>query len=158
MDNATAKKALRMFSYGLYVVTSAEGEEQGAMTANWIAQVSFEPRMLAVSFEKDAHTLELTRKSGVFAVNVLESGARELAAEFGRAAAKVGDKLAGHPYTKGNMGAPILQEALSAVECRVVLDNPTGDHVFIVGEVVDAYVNREGEPLTMREAGFRYSG
>ena len=33
-----------------------------------------------------------------------------------------------------------------------------GDHVLIVGEVVDAHVNREGAALTMKEAGFRYSG
>jgi flavin reductase (DIM6/NTAB) family NADH-FMN oxidoreductase RutF len=159
MDNAVAKKALRLFTYGLYVATTADGKgETGAMTANWIGQVSFEPRMLSISVENDAHFLGVIRSSGVFAVNVLESGQRELAAHFGKATARAGDKLEGHEHTPGTTGAPLLAEALAAVECRVVLENPVGDHVLFVGEVVDAHFNREGEPLTMRDAGFRYSG
>jgi flavin reductase (DIM6/NTAB) family NADH-FMN oxidoreductase RutF len=159
MDNAVAKKALRMFSYGLYVATTAdEGGATGAMTANWIGQVSFEPRMMSLSVESDAHFLEVVRRSGVFAINVLESGQRELAAQFSRATARVGNKLEGHEYTSGGTGSPLLADALAAVECRVVQEQPVGDHVLFIGEVVDAHLNREGEPLTMREAGFKYSG
>jgi flavin reductase (DIM6/NTAB) family NADH-FMN oxidoreductase RutF len=158
MDNATARKALRMFSYGLYVTTSATEDDVAAMTANWLGQVSFEPRMVALAVEEDAHSLEVIRKSGVFTVNVLESGQRELAAQFSRPTAKVGNKLEGHPYETGTTGAPLLSEALASVECRVVLEHPAGDHVLFIGEVVDARVNREGEALTLKEAGFKYSG
>ncbi len=158
MDNATAKKALRMFTYGLYVVTSATEGEEAAMTANWVCQVSFEPRMVAVSIEKDAHSLMVIRRSGVFAVNVLEYGSRELAAQFSRLTSKVGNKLEGYSYTLGTLGCPLLPHALSSIECRVVLDNPMGDHVLIVGEAVNASVNRDGDPLTMKEAGFKYAG
>lgn len=158
MDNATAKKALRMFTYGLYIVTSAADGNLGAMTANWVGQVSFDPRMVSLAVEQDAHSLEVIRGGGVFAVNVLESDQRELAAQFSRTTAKVGNKLEGYEYTIGNFGCPLLPEALAAVECRVVLEHPVGDHVLFVGEVVDAYVNREGEPLTLKMAGFRYSG
>lgn len=158
MDNATVKKALRQFTYGLYVVTSATEGEESAMTVNWVCQVSFEPRMVAISVEKDAHSLGVIRRSGVFAVNVLESGSRELAAQFGRLTSKVGNKLEGYTYTTGAFDCPLLSEALSVVECRVVLDNPVGDHVLIIGEVVSAVVNREGDSLTMKEAGFKYAG
>jgi flavin reductase (DIM6/NTAB) family NADH-FMN oxidoreductase RutF len=158
MDEAIAKKALRMFTYGLYMVSSAADGDVSAMTSNWITQVSFHPRMLALAVEVDSHSLEVIRKSGVFAVNVYESGQRELAAHFSRLTAKVGNKLAGREYTLGSTGCPLLPEALAAVECRVVFEHPVGDHVLFVGEVVDAHLNREGEPLTMKEAGFRYSG
>ncbi len=159
MDNAIAKKALRLFTYGLYIATTADGEgDTGAMTANWIGQVSFEPRMLSISVESDAHFLEVIRKSGVFAINVLESGQRELAGQFGRSTAKVGNKLEGYAYEPGSTGSPLLSEALGSVECRVVLEHPAGDHVLFLGEVVDAHFNREGDSLTMKEAGFRYSG
>lgn len=158
MDNATAKKALRTFSYGLYVVTSAIEGEQSAMTANWVGQVSFEPRQVSISVETDAHSLGVIRRSGVFAVNVLSSEQRELAAHYSKQTAKAGNKLEGHSYTIGEEGCPILSEALAAVECRVVQDLPTGDHVLVIGQVTQAYVLNEGEPLTMRAAGFKYSG
>lgn len=159
MDNAIAKKVLRLFSYGLYIATTAdESGDTGAMTANWIGQVSFEPRILSISVEADAHFLEVIRKSGVFAVNVLESGQRELAGQFGRSTAKVGNKLEGYTYERGSTGSPLLAEALGSVECRVVLEHPAGGNILFLGEVIDAHLNREGDPLTMKETGFRYSG
>ena len=158
LDGPTAKKVLRMFTYGMYIVTSSDGEDVGAFTADWLNQVSFEPRLIALSVEADAHSLGVIKRSGVFAVNVLETGQRELAGQFGRATAKVGNKLANYPYKQGSTGSPLLDEALGALECRVIHEHPVGDHVLFVGEVVDAHLNREGEPLTMKETGFRYSG
>src|SRR5438105_10755822 len=120
MDPAIAKKVLRMFTYGMYIVTAASEDEIGGFTADWVFQVSFEPRMLAVSVEQDSFSLGLLRNSKAFAVNVLETGQRELAGRFGRATAKVGNKLEGYPYERGNTGSPLLAEALGAIECRVV--------------------------------------
>jgi flavin reductase (DIM6/NTAB) family NADH-FMN oxidoreductase RutF len=85
MDPAIKKKTLRLFTYGLYVVTTRTGDDTGAFTANWVVQASFEPPMLAVAMEQDAHSLGVVRAAGSFAVNVLESGQRELAGQFGRA-------------------------------------------------------------------------
>jgi flavin reductase (DIM6/NTAB) family NADH-FMN oxidoreductase RutF len=159
MDSAVAKKTLRLFSYGLYVATTADREgNTGAMLVNWVGQVSFEPRMLSLAVENTAHFLDVIRESGVFAVNVLESGQRELAGHFGKNTSKIGDKLIGYEWTPGSTGSPLLTEALGAVECRVVSEQPAGDHVLFTGEVVDAHYNRDGDALTMKEAGFRYSG
>ncbi len=47
---------------------------------------------------------------------------------------------------------------LSWFECKVVDVNERGDHVLVVGEVVDAGVHREGTPLTLRETGLFYGG
>ncbi len=159
MDNAVAKKTLRLFTYGLYVATTADkAGNTGSMLVNWVWQVSFEPRMLALAVENTAHFLDVIRESGVFAINVLESGQREFAGHFGKSTAKVGDKLIGYEWTTGSTGSPLLAEALGAVECRVVARQPAGDHILFLGEVVDAHYNQDGEPLTMKEAGFKYSG
>src|SRR5438067_13231715 len=100
LDSATAKKVLRLFTYGMYVVTTADGEDVEAFTADWLMQVSFEPRLIALSVEQDAHSQGVIRKRGVYAVNVLESVQRELAGQFGRSTAKVGNKLANYEYNK----------------------------------------------------------
>lgn len=159
MDNAIAKKSLRLFTYGLYIATTAdEAGNKGAMLVNWVGQVSFEPRMLSLSVENTAHFLDVIRESNVFAINVLESGQRELAGHFGKSSARVGDKLVGFEWTPGSTGSPLLSEALASVECRVVSEQPAGDHVLFIGEVIDAQYRRDGEALTMKEAGFKYSG
>ena len=158
MDDDTRKAALRALTYGLYVVGARAGDEINAMTATWVTQVSFEPPLLAVAVENDARTLELIRAAGHFAVNVLASGQRELAGLLGRRSRNVPDKLQQAEYTAGETGAPVLAAALGYVECRVVQEVPVGDHTLVVGEIVAARLHQAGEPLTLRETGFRYAG
>jgi flavin reductase (DIM6/NTAB) family NADH-FMN oxidoreductase RutF len=158
MDEATKKTVLRLFPYGLYAVTANDGELASGMTANWLTQVSFEPPQVAVAVESDARTLELIRAAGHFAVNVLATGQRELAGLLGRRSKNVPDKLQQTEYRAGETGAPILADALGAVECRVVAELPVGDHTLVVGEIVAAHLREAGEPLTLRETGFRYAG
>ena len=54
------------------------------MMADWVMQVSFQPRMVAVSFENDARTLENLRSTGAFSLNLLseERASMALAAKF----------------------------------------------------------------------------
>ena len=53
---------------GLYVIGSRDGERRNAMTANWVTQVSFDPKLVGVGIEKSAHTHELVAAGGVFSV------------------------------------------------------------------------------------------
>jgi flavin reductase (DIM6/NTAB) family NADH-FMN oxidoreductase RutF len=55
-------------------------------------------------------------------------------------------------------GTPVLADALGWLECRLLTTVPAGDHTVALGEVLAAGVEREGEPLTLQEAGFKYSG
>ncbi len=158
LDAAAKKSVLRLFTYGLYIVTCRHGDDANAFTANWLSQASFEPPIVVLSIENASASLPMIRQSGYFGVNVLPSGARDLAGRFGRSRLKVGDKLSGPDYRDGAQGLPILDAALGFVACRVLGELPAGDSTLVSGEVVAAELLREGEPLTMREAGFRHSG
>lgn len=159
MDPQVKKTMLRLFTYGLYAVTThgREGEVNG-MTANWLSQCSFEPPMLMVAVENDARTLRFIRASGSFAVNVYGAEQRELAGQLGRASARQPRKLAGVAWRPSARGNPLLDSALGYLECEVKGELPAGDHTVFVAEVVDAGLLREAEPLTMRATGFRYFG
>ena len=159
LDLDAKKTVLRKFTYGMYVVTCGDGNETGAFTANWLSQASFDPPLVMVSVENDAHALPVIRRSGTFTVNVLETGQRRLAGHFGKKTAKVGDKLADVEHYRTKSGQPILNDAVGYVVCRVVNEMDAGDSVIVLGEVIEAGVHRdEADPLTMAEAGFRHSG
>ncbi len=159
MDPAIKKKVLRLFTYGLYAVTSRHGEQQSAMTANWLGQVSFEPPMVAVAVENDSHSHQVITASQAFAINVYESGQRAQAGSLGRTFAKHPDKVTEPASQPGPAtGSPLLELALGWVECRVTGSIPTGDHTLFIAEVVEAGLNREGTPLTLQETGFKYFG
>ena len=160
MDQAIKKQALRHFTYGLYAVSCMEESEANAFTANWLTQVSFEPPLLAVSVENDSKSLPMIERTRKFAVNVLHRGTEEvkLAGTLGKSAIKHPDKLAGIDYTVQQESYVILNEALSWVACEVRQTVPAGDSTLVVAEIVDAGILGEGEPLTMKEAGFRHAG
>jgi flavin reductase (DIM6/NTAB) family NADH-FMN oxidoreductase RutF len=158
LDETAKRTAFRLFTYGLYVVTVRDGSGENGFTANWLTQVSFDPPMLAVSVENSSHSIELIRRSGIFTVNVLPSGSRELAGLLGKRWENVPDKLAQVARRPGPNGCAILDEALAYLECSVVGSIPAGDSTLLTARVVGAGVLREGQPLSMAEAGFRHAG
>lgn len=158
MDAKTKKQALRTFTYGLYAISCADEGEVNIFTANWLTQISFEPPLLALSVENDSKSLPIIQRSRTFTVNVLHSGQRELAGKLGKSAIYHPEKLAGIEYTLGANGCPLLTDRLAWVACEVSHSVAAGDSTLFVAEVVDVGMTGEGEPLTMKEAGFRHAG
>jgi len=121
------------------------------MTAAWVGQVSFKPRMLAVAIAPERYTYELLKESGVFAINVLGEGQVELAKHFGFQSGRKVNKFEGIEYTSALKGSPVLKDAIAYFECEVSCTCKTGDHDLFAGEVVDHGVLKEGvKPLIFR--------
>ncbi len=160
MDLQAKKTVLRQFTYGLFAVTAEHAGERAVFTANWLSQASFEPPLVMVSVELESSTLPLIRASGRFVISPFAAGQRELAGALGRPKRRAGDKFATLDLETiaTTTGDPALADALGYVVCRVVSETPAGDSVVIIGEVIEARVLREAEPLTMRDAGFRHAG
>lgn len=158
MDESAKKAALRLFTYGLYAVTTGTSEEVGAFTANWLSQVSFDPPLVVVSVENDSFSLPLIQRTGHFAVNVFSDDQRELSGRLGKPHSRVPDKAQELRLAPGETGCPLWLDGLASVECQVEGQLPAGDSTLVLGRVVNVVVHREGEPLTMRAAGFKHAG
>ena len=137
---------------GVYVVDVAHADVRNAFTAAWVMQVSFDPLLLALSINPHHSSYGLLREGRAFSVNVLKKGQLELAAHYGARAGP--DKLASLQWTMGRIGVPLLLESLAWFECQVVGEHPAGDHVLVVGKVVDGkLLDSKAEPMTYRETG-----
>src|SRR5262249_27088563 len=75
-----------------------------------------------------------------FTLNMLGKEHKGLAFTFFKPAQMDGGKLSGQAVHKGTNGAPILDAALAAVECKVTSIVEQGDHHIVVGEVTEAHV------------------
>ena len=170
MAEEDAKPALDLMNYGMYVVGSRGPAGLNVMAAHWLMQVSFTPRMVAVSIENDARTLANIRETRVFSVNVMGEDSHELVAGFlqpanpskvlGRSGNHAGtiDKLAGVPHKTLATGCPILAGALAWYECEVEGGIPTGDHTLVVARITDGGQIAVGKPLRDDDLGWTYSG
>ncbi|MGE5334363.1 MAG: flavin reductase family protein [Nitrososphaerota archaeon] len=158
MDEAAKKEALRLFTYGLYAITSGDDQQHNAFTANWVSQVSFDPPLIVLSIENDSVSLPIIRSTRLFAVNVYSSDQRDLAGLLGKSFVKHPEKLESLSFGRGETGCPVLLDGAAYVECRVQGEMPAGDSTLLLAQVEGATVLRRVEPLTMLAAGFKHAG
>ena len=159
MNEEAKKVALRMINYGMYLLTAKDGEDIAAGTVNWLSQTSFKPPLVMVGVKADGRLHSLIEKTRTFAVNILGSDQKNLAAEFFKPLKVEGRKINGTPYETGVTGSPILTDTPASLECKVVDMVKKGDHTVVVGEVVEAHVRRkDAEPMFMRTTGWFYGG
>jgi flavin reductase (DIM6/NTAB) family NADH-FMN oxidoreductase RutF len=159
--NADAKKTvLRMIPYGIYVLTADDGKGNiAAATVNWVTQSAFAPPLVVVGVKTDSGAYKTVKAAQAFALNMLGKEHKSLAFTFFRPVDVSDGKLSGQAYRKGTTGAPILVDAPGVVECRVTAIVEQGDHHIVVGEVVEAHLNRPptGRPdaaiLEMKDLG-----
>ncbi|MCO7125900.1 flavin reductase family protein [Sporolactobacillus shoreicorticis] len=158
MDPKAKKTALRGITYGLYLIGTKDESGVNAFAGNFLTQTSFEPPFVTLAAKAGTRSQKQIASSGVFSVNLLESGQKDMVTAFFRPLEVDGDMLAGYAFTTEETGCPIFKDALSFFECKVIDRLEIGDHFIYVGEVINAGVHREGDPLTMKETGFYYGG
>ncbi|MDQ1507335.1 MAG: hypothetical protein QOD57_5062 [Actinomycetota bacterium] len=153
------RRVLWKMPYGLYVVGARDGERRNGMTLNWATQVSFEPKLIGISVEKDAFTHELITAGGVFSLNLLPQEERAAVRKFVKPVVvdPDGKTLNGYAYHDGRTGAPILDVAAAWVECEVRNPVDCGGHTFFIGEVVDAGFQADEETAVLRMEDTRMS-
>ena len=159
--NADAKKAvLRMIPYGIYVLTADDGKGNiAAATVNWVTQTAFAPPLVVVGVKTDSGAYQVVKAAKTFALNMLGKEGKGLAFTFFKPAAVADGKISGQAYRKGTTGAPILEAAAGALECKVNTIVEQGDHHIVVGEVTEAHLPKpiEGRPdvaiLEMKDLG-----
>ncbi len=156
------RRVLWSLPYGLYVVGSRSGDRRNGMTLNWATQVSFEPKLLAISVETGSVTGDLIHEGGVFSLNVIDRDDRAIVRKFTKPVDVdlEARTLNGFPFHDGATGAPILDQAVAYVECAVRQAVPVGDHTLFLGEVVDAgFQKAEDTPvLRMEDTRMNYGG
>jgi flavin reductase (DIM6/NTAB) family NADH-FMN oxidoreductase RutF len=156
------RRVLWTMPSGLYVVGSKAGDRRNGMTANWATQVSFDPKLLAISVERTALTRELIEAGRVFALSIIDREDRAIVRRFTKPVEvdTVAETLNGFPYREGATGAPILTQAVAYVDCEVRQAVDCGDHTLFVGEVVDAGFGKAEDTtvLRMEDTRMNYGG
>lgn len=160
MDVQVKKAALRLFTYGLYIATAADGDQVAAGTINWVSQASFQPPLVMAAVKKDSHLHQLIEAGGTLALNVLSAAQQTIAQDFFRPTQREDAHLNGHPFEPGPItGAPLLTELPAWVEVRVTDAVKRGDHTVFVGEVVEAGIRDDtAQALDMWNTGWFYAG
>ncbi len=155
MSKVSFGQVMQRFPLPVAVVTVGRGGAENALTVSWTCPVSFDPPQVVFAADRHHYSVDFLRSTKNFAVNLLRDGQQRVAAHFARQAMAHEDKLRGVPTREGMTGAAILTDALAYLDCEVTALHEAGDHLMVVGQVVDAGILNDGEPLTT-VAGLRY--
>jgi flavin reductase (DIM6/NTAB) family NADH-FMN oxidoreductase RutF len=158
------RRVLWSMPSGLYAVGSrgTSDERRNLMTLNWATQVSSDPKLLGIGVEKPAFTHELISEGGVFSLNIIDRDDRAIVRKFTKPVDVDVDAqtLNGFAFHDGFTGAPILDQAVAYIDCRVSQAIDCGSHTFFIGEVVDSGFQKDEETpaLRMEDTRMSYGG
>jgi len=140
--------ALFNLSYGVYVVSSMDGERPTGCIANSLMQVTAIPSTVAVSINRDNFTNECITKTGKFAVSVLPIDTEQaLIVRFGFRSGRSFDKFDQIPHEMVE-GMPILSSACSYMVFRVIDKMETQTHTIFLGEMIEGDNLNDKEVMT----------
>lgn len=152
-DQRTLRDALGSFATGVTVVTcfDALGRPFG-LTANSFTSVSLDPPLLLVCIHKRAACAPALIASEHFAVNVLQTGQQPASIRF---STRTEDRFGNGDWSRGEFGAPVLQESLGVFECERHAVHEGGDHHILIGKVQKASFDPTLDPLLYFRGRYR---
>jgi flavin reductase (DIM6/NTAB) family NADH-FMN oxidoreductase RutF len=157
VDPAAFRRAAGAFATGITVISARVDGIDHAMTVTAFTTVSLDPVLVLFCAEKIARFHDAVLARGTWAVSVLNAEAEKTArwlATRGRPLEGQLDALRHHPGPL--TGAPVLDDALSALECRTTAVHDGGDHSIVVGEVLGvSEPHPGGEPLLYYGSRYR---
>lgn len=151
IDKADFRRALGHFAAAVTVVTTQrkDGEPVG-ITVTAFSSLSLEPPLVLICIDKRAKIHDHLERDRFFAVNILREDQESVSRRF---ASSEPNQFRDVGYTDGPSGAPLIQDAICSIECKIVELLPGGDHTIIIGEVESHHV-QEGKPLVYFRGGY----
>ncbi|MER8381720.1 flavin reductase family protein [Mesorhizobium sp. M0142] len=141
-DPGLLRNAFGRFATGVTVVTTGTADGPVAITANSFSSVSLDPPLVLWSIGRHSRRFEAFANSAHYAIHVLAEDQIDLCWRF----SKSGTDFADLDLSWSEHGVPLLPRALARFECSVAERFPAGDHMILLGRVLELET-QEGLPL-----------
>ncbi|MBJ7555986.1 flavin reductase family protein [Marinomonas spartinae] len=153
IDTRELRNTFGMFATGVTAITAlGENGQLVGITANSFSSLSLDPAQILWSLVLTSPNVSAFDEGKYFNVNILSQSQEGLAMQM---ATRSEDKFAGVQYCLSPTGVPLLEEALATLQCQVEFTRVSGDHLLIVGRVLDFDRVEEGEPLVFYRGRFK---
>lgn len=143
-------KALFSIGYGLYVVTSNDGQKDNGLIVNTVVQLTDNPNRVMVSINKKNYSHEVIQKTGIMNVNCLSVEAPfKVFEHYGFHSGRDVDKFKGQEVLRSDNGLVFLPRYINAFFSLKVDDyKDLGTHGMFICTVTEARVINNSETMT----------
>lgn len=141
VTSAALRQAFSWRAAGTSIVTTRDqaGHLFG-LTATAVTSVSLDPPLVLVCVDNSSRTAAVLQAHAPFVVQFLSTTQESLARRF---ASPVPDRFAGITYHLTPSGCPQFEGVLASIECAPYQTYPGGDHIIVIGRVVDVQVSND---------------
>ena len=152
IDPALFRETLGHYPTGVAVVTAvAEDGKPVGMVVGSFTSVSLDPPLVAFFPACTSRSFTHLKTSSAFCVNVLASDQEPLCRQLATSEAA---KFDGVQWQPGPLGSPVIEGAVSWIECTFEEIREAGDHFVVIGLVHELAVERPTLPLLFFQGGF----
>lgn len=145
---AEFRGAMRHLTGGVSVITAGRAKDISGMTVTSVSSLSVEPPSLIVSINRAASSWPILKQYGYFGVNILSADQVEIAERFaGKGGIKGAERFAGGEWIARPSGAPLLADALAAIDCEVEDIIERYSHGVVIGRVRHLQIAPQGTAL-----------
>jgi flavin reductase (DIM6/NTAB) family NADH-FMN oxidoreductase RutF len=138
------------FASGIAIMSTLQDGVAHAMTANAFTSVSLDPPLVLVCVDKGVRMHDAVLECGFWAVSVLADSHRSIAERFAKSGRDLHSQFDGITTSPGpKTGCPLVEGALSWLECRTWATYEGGDHTIVVGEVLSLGADLPVDPNTL---------
>lgn len=149
-DNVRAlRDALGRFATGVTVITTQTDVGPAGFTANSFASVSLDPALVLWSAAKSSARFPIFSAAKFYSIHILADDQALLAARFLRG----GVGFDGLALAQSPDGSPVIPTALARFDCHQHATHDGGDHLIIVGRVVQ-FTLRDAQPLVFSQGSY----
>ncbi len=130
----------------VYLVSVGHEGVQNIISIGMFAVFSGKPMLVGIGLAPSRYSFELIRKSKEFVVNAVDEKIIDAVKICGEKSGRDVNKFEAAALTPAQalkVKSPLIDESPVSIECRVIKEVETGDHVWFIAEVLAAHV-REG--------------
>ena len=133
------EKAMRRFSYGLFVLTASRDGRANGCIINTAIQAASNPNRISIAVNKSSHTHDMVKEMGLCNLSVISQDVGfGLFRRFGFQSGRNTDKFDGYPgdcYETAENGIPYITEGVNAYfSLRVERTEDLGSHTMFICE------------------------
>jgi 3-hydroxy-9,10-secoandrosta-1,3,5(10)-triene-9,17-dione monooxygenase reductase component len=150
-DPASYRTVLGHFATGVAIITASHDGEPVGMACNSFTSVSLEPPLVLFCAANTSSTWPRIQAAGKWCANILAEDDEDVCRLF---AQKGADRFAQVSHHRGPSGAPILDNALAYIDCETFAEHDAGDHVIVVGRVLELGDAPHEKPLLFYRGGY----
>jgi len=155
MDPADFRSVMRQVPAAVWLVAAGAIGARTGLTATAVCPLSDAPPTMLVCVNRSAGAHAGILAAGVFSVNMLAAGHEQIGERFaGRLGLRGDERFVGLSWTALVTGAPVLADALCALDCEVIEARPVATHSVIIGRVVGGVVRADAPPLLYQDGRY----